>query len=369
MTTGRATATTVLRAAAPEDVFGTHDGDAARRLARRTLRILRAQVHPDRAVEEGLEPAVAQAAFVRLGELYDAWLADADAERLATDARRSTGGNTAPTVARVEGDRGRYALGDLIAVGTWSNLYAAGAGRIAKVARTEAAAPRGATVVRALRTLAAATAPGTPHAWLAPSLPQLIDAGDVVGPDGRRAAVVLREDSPATGWFSLEQVLGTYVGGLDGRDWAWMLRRVLRALVGVHELGLVHGAVVASNVLIHPEQHGVVLAGWGTSTRAGTPLPATIASQADAYPPEVGGAVGPELDVWMLARLMQRMLRADEARQRRFAAGCLQVAPTMRPTALDLTREYDDLLEKTYGPRVFRPFAMPTTVGTTAALA
>jgi len=64
---------------------------------------------------------------------------------------------------------------------------------------------------------------------------------------------------------------------------------------------------------------------------------------------------------------MQSMLRPDEARQRRFAGGCLQAAPRMRPSALDLTREYDDLLTRTYGPRVFRPFAMPTTVGTTAA--
>ncbi|TGO04627.1 protein kinase family protein [Serinibacter arcticus] len=356
MTTGRGTASTILGAVASEDLYGAHDGEAARRRARRTLRILRARVHPDRAVEEGLDREVAHAAFVRLGELYDVWLAaDAAEERRAT------------AVATVVGERGRYPLGDLVAVGTWSNLYAAGPGRVAKVARTEAAAPRAATVVRALRTLGSATAPGTANAWLAPSLPRLLDAGEVVGPDGRRAAVVLREDSPATGFVSLEQVRLAHGGGLDGRDWAWMARRILRALVGVHELGLVHGAVVASNVLIHPEQHGVVLAGWGTSTRPGSPVPATIASHAEDYPPEVGGAVGPGLDVWMFARLMQRMLRPSEARQLRFAAGCLQVSPSMRPSALDLTREYDDLLERTYGPRVFRPFAMPTTVGTTAA--
>jgi len=39
-----------------------------------------------------------------------------------------------------------------------------------------------------------------------------------------------------------------------------MHRGLLKALAGAHRIGLVHGAVVAENVLVHPEKHGVVLA-------------------------------------------------------------------------------------------------------------
>lgn len=121
-----------------------------------------------------------------------------------------------------------------------------------------------------------------------------------------------------------------------------------------------HGAVLAENVLVHPEHHGVVLVGWSLSTAEGGSLPGMVAS-ADSYPPEAAtkGTVTHKTDVYMAARLMQSMLRPGERRQRAFAQGCTQTAPRMRPDAAGLLREYDNLLSDLYGSRKFRPFHLP----------
>lgn len=43
-----------------------------------------------------------------------------------------------------------------------------------------------------------------------------------------------------------------------------------------------------------------------------------------------------------------------------FAKGCALAAPSRRPAdAWRLLRELDEVLERLYGPRRFRPFAMP----------
>jgi hypothetical protein len=158
---------------------------------------------------------------------------------------------------------------------------------------------------------------------------------------------------------TLKEVQNAYPHGLDGRDYAWMHRRLLKALAGAHQIGLVHGAVTAENVLVHPEQHGIVLVGWSFAVESGQRLLAT--SKTIAYPPEVaaGEPVTAATDVHMAHTLMAGLLHTNEHRQIAFAKGCLQEHPHRRPDAADLLGEYDDLLEELYGPRVFRPFALP----------
>jgi hypothetical protein len=47
----------------------------------------------------------------------------------------------------------------------------------------------------------------------------------------------------------------------------------------------------------------------------------------------------------------------------RFARGCLLTPPAARPgDAWQLLAELDDVLGRIYGPRRFRPFALPATV-------
>jgi hypothetical protein len=124
----------------------------------------------------------------------------------------------------------------------------------------------------------------------------------------------------------------------------------------------VHGAVLAPHVLIHPAEHGLVLIDWCYSVTPGVRIPALVSEFRDDYPPEVTGRqpAGPATDIYLATVLMRRLMRDPPPALRRFADGCLYDAPRMRPQdAWALLAEFDELLEDLYGPRRFRPFAMP----------
>lgn len=81
------------------------------------------------------------------------------------------------------------------------------------------------------------------------------------------------------------------------------------------------------------------------------------------YPPEVlaGDPAGPDLDTWLATRCMTELVGPRmPTRMAAFARGCLPASPSRRPVdAWLLLAEFDELLGRLYGPRTFRPFAMP----------
>ncbi|MEU7904333.1 molecular chaperone DnaJ [Actinoplanes sp. NPDC049118] len=175
----------------------------------------------------------------------------------------------------------------------------------------------------------------------------------------RRTATIVERQN---GFVSLADVRRAYPGGIDPRDAAWIWRRLLTGLGWAHRAGVVHGAVLPEHVLVHPAEHGVVLVDWCYSVSPGTPVPALVAKHRGAYPPEVtaGRPATAATDIFMATGLMLRLIQNPPAALRRFAAGCSYDAPRMRPQdAWSLLEELDELLENLYGPRRFRPFAMP----------
>lgn len=320
----------VLGAHGPEDVFGSRtQGPAAARAAKRTYRRYAALLHPDRAGDPG--------AFRRLEELYRDWAGGPD--------------RIAPIVI---GRLDAYPIGDLLAQGSVAAVYRS-ADVVLKIARRPASNRFLENERAAYRALADLT---STHEWLRPYYPRLRDVGAIAGTDGQ-----VRQVNALTaltdGFVTLADVQRAYPQGLDGRDWAWMYRRLLRAVAGAHVAGLVHGAIVAENVLIQPDQHGVVLAGWSFAASAGTPLPGRIGSA--SYPPEAtaGGPVTGKADIHQLHTLMVAVLNPAEQAQIAYARGCLQENPRMRPSADALLDEYDELIGRLYGRRRFRPFAVP----------
>lgn len=331
MTTTDEARSAVLAAHGPQDLFGPRaQGPAAGRAATRTFRRYAALLHPDRAGDP--------AAFLRLEQLYREWAGGPD--------------RTAPTVI---GRLDAYPVGDLLGQGSVAAVYRS-AGVVLKLARRPAANRFLENERAAYRSLARLT---TAHEWLRPYYPRLLDVGAIAGPDREVRQVDVLTDL-TDGFLTLADVLRAYPQGLDGRDWAWMYRRLLRAVAGAHLAGLVHGAIVADNVLIQPERHGVVLAGWSFATRAGTPLPGRIGSA--SYPPEVmaGSPVTGKADIHQLHTLMTAALHPAEEAQLRYARGARQDNPRMRPSADALLDEYDELIGRLYGRRRFRPFAVPT---------
>ena len=321
----------VERASSATDLFGPFDPEH-RKQAQRLYRNLAAALHPDRVPADDTR---AHAASAELTRLHHEWL------------------HATPIELRT--DRATYRLTRRHAIGSVANTYRTDGPHVVKIVRNPALNPLLHAEWDALRRLARFT---DEHPWLRPYYPHLVDtSGDVAR--GERAFTVL---APLIdGFVTLADVRRAFPQGLDGRDYAWMHRRLLRAIAGAHRTGLVHGAIVADNVLVHPRHHGIVLAGWTFAVTTGERPLAT--DKTTTYPPEVhkGQPVTPATDVHMAHTLMLDLLAEDETAQRRFARGCTQPDPTRRPDAVDLLTEYDDLLEDLYGERTFRPFALPRT--------
>ncbi|MFE3192814.1 hypothetical protein ACFXHA_27650 [Nocardia sp. NPDC059240] len=335
MTTARETAETIQAAQRPEDLFGSATTDSTtRQAARRRYHRMAALVHPDRV--EAVDASLASAAFARLAELYRRWLEldEADFE--------------------VTGTRGRYPVGALHATGSVADVYLSGSDRVVKIPRRAAANRLLSGERNALRDLARVTGE---HPWLRPYFPELVDTVDHLDSATGEHRTVNVLAALTDRFVTLEDIRAAYPGGLDPRDYAWMHRRLLRCLAGTERAGWVHTAISPANVLVHPRQHGIVLVGWSFATRPGQPAAATLKSL--DYPPEIGDRVSPATDVHLAHRLMLTMLgdRAP-APLRAYAAGCMQADPRLRPDAADLLDEFDDLLDRLYGKRRFRPFEL-----------
>lgn len=303
----------VTRATTPGALFrGTASDPDDRRAARRRWRTLVGLVHPDVAAASGLDPATAAAVTARLHDLWDAWSAGDDGTA-ATAA-----GHTAPHVV---GRAGTYRLGTRLRATATTVTYATAdlrgsdeAHGTVTVARAAGAPEPTTSLRRAVLRLDAA--------GLAAFGPELVDSGRV---DGHAWAAV----RTAPGLLSVRALRAALPDGLDGRDWAWIARRVAMVLEAV---GTPHGGLTPDTVLVHPEEHGVVVTGWGEDTDRRDPAPADGAA---------------------LAALTRFATRDGETGQRDFTDAAGALAPGQ------WLREYDLLLTRLYGPRRYRTLSVP----------
>jgi hypothetical protein len=167
----------------------------------------------------------------------------------------------------------------------------------------------------------------------------------------------------APGLHDLDEVRRAYPDGLDARDVAWMWRRLLVALGLAHRAGVVHGAVLPPHVLIEPDGHGVVLVDWCFSAPVGGTVPALVPGyDARWYPDEIPRKrpCGPGTDIAMASGCMSWLMGPRAPRELHdFARGCRQRPLDARPDdAWRLLRELDEVLDRLYGPRTFRPFTL-----------
>ncbi|MDF1487452.1 hypothetical protein [Tessaracoccus caeni] len=285
----------ILGAHGPADVFaGEPAVPADTRRAKRHYRTLVALIHPDLARANGAHIDDAQRATARLNQLYDQWLAGASA-------------SAAKAGPHVVGQDAVYRLRQRIRQAKRFSTYATDTERTF-VAISRTPGPATSTLRRAHQRLA--------RAGMQAFGPALVDRGSV---GGREWVAYSLPD----GLHTLREVRDAYPAGLDGRDWAWMARRLFMTLDAAT---VAHGNLGLDTVLIHPEERGVVLIGWGD----------------DDHP-----------DGQSISDLFDAMLSSSEHRQRTFARQAVGLAPGRR------LGEYDLLLQALYGPRRFRPFTMP----------
>ncbi|MEU9121464.1 molecular chaperone DnaJ [Streptomyces sp. NPDC048506] len=336
----RAAARAALAAAhRPADLFPADDTEAAG-----TFRRLARLLHPDTAPPA--ERPAAEGEFARLNALWQ--------QRTAA---------ASPTVTVATRNR-TYTLGAPLATGDLTVLREAWYEQDGTRHRALLKIPRAVTDNDLLEREAAAldglARYGEPrHRGYAPRLLESFrHRAPDTGAERRVNALV-----PLTGFHTLTAVRDAHPGGLDPRDAAWMWRRLLVALGWAHRAGRVHGAVLPEHVLIHPGLHGLVLVDWCYSTAPGDRVPALVERHRAHYPPEVTGRrpATEATDIHLASRTIEALMgeRAPQP-MRAFLRGCTLPSPQRRPhDAWRLLAELDDLLDRLYGPRTFRPFTMP----------
>jgi serine/threonine protein kinase len=205
----------------------------------------------------------------------------------------------------------------------------------------------------------------------APYLPNLLEA--FIYDDGAEARQALVMEK-YTGWYALLEVQNRYPVGIDPKDMAWIWRRLLVAIGFAHANRIIHGAVLPKNVWIEPEQHGLMLVNWFAAVvepeNSGETIPVIDPTYAAWYPEEVFKQALPVkgLDIVLAARCMVALLGGDPASGylpvsipaplRSFFRGCLLPVKLAPQEAWALTAEFDELIERLWGPRQFHPFKM-----------
>lgn len=267
--------------------------------------------------------------------------------------------------ALVKSSKRTYQLLQRIGIGDVADIHLAesdGKNYVVKVSRV----PEGARLLDAEAKAVAdvwAKAGTTHYSHYLPTLAESFAVKDTIT---KRVNVFVHEP----GFYSLETVHAQHPA-LDGRHLAWIFKRLLTAIGFAHRCGWVHGAVLPSHVLVHAENHGLQLIGWGQAVKIGEKITSGSANYLGWYPVEVISkkAVRTSTDVYLAAKTMVWLSGGDAtsnsipasvpAEISRFLRSCLIEGPAMRPEdAWGLLDSFNEVLQGTYGPPRYHKLTM-----------
>lgn len=179
---------------------------------------------------------------------------------------------------------------------------------------------------------------------------------------------------PIENCVTIADVLRAYPGGIDYRDMAWMLKRVLVGLWFAHKRNAIHGSVLPPHILLTLHDHGGRLIDWSYSTEPRVKVPAMVTEYEDFYPPEVPSSQPARegTDLYMAVKCAQALLGGDPKTKdfpdlvpepiKALFDLCLNENVNMRPIdSSEIHDTFDRLLKDAVGKPTFRPFSMPET--------
>jgi len=364
----------LAKARSPEEVFGPLEGSAEEKLAaaRKVFLHIAKAVHPD-TVTGAKEVKRAAAAFKKLALYWEQAQAKISCGNYGkADAAASF------TPFTLHTQRSQYTLERLLTRGDLCNLYVGSTldatGKKRVLLKVPVRPQDNDLVLNEARVLKHLRA-GAGYAAARPFLSELVEAF----PYEERETGIVRQMAVLSymeGLFSLQEVRAAYPCGIDARDMAWSWRRLLIALDFAHTNAVIHGCVLPTHVLLHPEQHGVILIDWSYAVLDPVHTHAWISALSTAYkawyPAEVFAREEPRpgLDIFMAARCMIDLVGGDPLQRtmpdsvpwqiQNHLKGCTLPHPHQRPQdAHVLLQEFDELLARLWGPRTFHPFSMP----------
>lgn len=154
--------------------------------------------------------------------------------------------------------------------------------------------------------------------------------------------------------YSLREVQEDYPEGIDGRDVAWMYRRMLVAVGNMHDHGFAHGCPNLDAFLITPETHALQLTNYQFSKPLGETISMSTPDTKRFY--ETDKVVTGEKDLRILSEAILSLLDSKAPSRLRNFLKAMVTYPTS--TAQEALGEFDELLSEIYGPRTFHVFKM-----------
>lgn len=189
--------------------------------------------------------------------------------------------------------------------------------------------------------------------------------------DGNQGHILERIENCVT----VADVLRAYPNGIDYRDVAWMIKRILVGLWFAHKREVIHGSVLPPHIVLTLHDHGGRLVDWAYSTKPRVKVPAMISAYNDYYPPEVPNSdpAREGTDIYMAVKCVQALLGVDLKTKefptsipdpiRELFGLCLNDNVHMRPMdASEVHDTFERLLKDTVGKPIFRPFLMPEPI-------
>lgn len=344
-------ATRMKEAQTPEDVFGVAAGADCLPAIRKSYHALARKVHPD-LFSEDEEKLLAHATFAQLLE----WFRQAEEKVLF-----GVYGHATQIILQTR--QRDYCIDDSPSEHGIFNVYPcrfSEDGKLHLATLKLVREPRHNNLAQneiiALRKLHAAPDAAKFSAYL----PRLLDAF-IYDDAGNQHQASVFEHYP--GWYSFEDVRCTYPDGIDPKDMAWMFRRVLTALGFAHRNGVIHGALTPQNVLILPEDHGLMLTGWHCAV-SDPAFPVLDPGCGARYPDDVlkGKPLSFGTDIVMAVKCMIFLSGGDvhllPKSLQAFFKGSSLPGKRAPQDAWALLKEFDELIGRLWGRRTFRPFLM-----------
>lgn len=353
----------LMKAACPEDVFGTMDGKTPPATAlKKTFVRLTLACHPDRfASESDAVQTRADTAFKRLNEFYRE-----AAARLndGTYGKRlpMAGAGTTDARQRIQTPTRSYAVGARIAEGDVADLYAAtydDAGKtcdaILKIARTDEDDAFIDNEAEALPRIDFK------------SIPKLIDA--FTGDDGRHAIIL--EDTRGVDLLRLGE---KFPRGVEAAHACWIFQRALAALGYVHKAGIIHGNLAPAHLMVRPSDHNAFVIDFTYAAIEPMRTGAGFKGLTEPYSPPEAAERKPPIpasDLYALGKCMVFLLGGDPETNamptavptslRTFLKRFLVTHPLKRPQdAWAAHEELKALRESLFGSlHRFQPFTIP----------
>lgn len=203
---------------------------------------------------------------------------------------------------------------------------------------------------------------------------QVADRGDLFrGDTGETVPAIAFEAKPGYDW-NLAEALAEYPKGIPSHAVAWIGRRMFEEMAWLHQIGIVHGAIVPEHVLIYPFTHHATLIDHGYAVSIGQPVEYHVIARKTFYPPELLGgesamrafdvAMGARCLLWALTGEVEqhavlRRLDPDPLTDFLLALAGYDGLPTVKSTYHEVFKPYRAAVEAAHGkPRYIR-FDLP----------